>query len=280
MRARLAVILISTSSPVQFYHLPSIPTHVHRWTIPQTRKRPPRSLRISSAVRAIPFLHTIFLSNTHHEEITTHAGEVKHVSNQLIGLAVQPSSARTMSGIETISAGWIICNSWAGIAATFALAITQGGPVTLIYGPIIMFVLVGACAATLAELASVYPTAGGQYHWTSILAPKGWSRGLVSDRVLVCCGIGADCVRRAIAVVQRMSLRGSLSALASLLFSRSLYWAWQYSGIRIMLLSHGMRSCSIRLRMCWCWCTIYISCAVACGCTTSLVSTISHCVAV
>lgn len=63
-----------------------------------------------------------------------------------------------MSGIETISAGWIICNSWAGIAATFALAIAQGGPVTLIYGPIIMCVLVGACAVTLAELASVYPT--------------------------------------------------------------------------------------------------------------------------
>ena len=40
-----------------------------------------------------------------------------------------------------------------------ALAIAQGGPVTLIYGPIIMFVLVGACAASLAELASVYPTA-------------------------------------------------------------------------------------------------------------------------
>lgn len=85
-----------------------------------------------------------------------------------------------MSGLETISAGWIICNSWAGLAATVALAIAQGGPATLIYGPIIIFVLVGACAASLAELASVYPTAGGQYHWVSILAPKKWSRGLVS----------------------------------------------------------------------------------------------------
>jgi choline transport protein len=84
-----------------------------------------------------------------------------------------------MSALETISAGWIISNSWAGIAATFALAIAQGGPVTLIYGPIIMFLLVGACAASLAELASVYPTAGGQYHWVSILAPERWSRGLV-----------------------------------------------------------------------------------------------------
>ena len=78
----------------------------------------------------------------------------------LEGLVLQNEDARNMSGIETISAGWIICNSWAGITATFALAIAQGGPVTLIYGPIIMCVLVGACAISLAELASVYPTVG------------------------------------------------------------------------------------------------------------------------
>lgn len=52
---------------------------------------------------------------------------------------------------------------------------------TLLYGIMIIFVLGGACALTMAELASVYPTSGGQYHWTSILAPEGASRGLVRD---------------------------------------------------------------------------------------------------
>lgn len=108
----------------------------------------------------------------------------------LEGLILQNEDSRNMSGLETISAGWIICNSWAGIAATFALAIAQGGPVTLVYGPILMCVLVGACAVTLAELASVYPTAGGQYHWVSILAPKRWSRVLVGCSYLL--GKGAD----------------------------------------------------------------------------------------
>lgn len=32
----------------------------------------------------------------------------------------------------------------------------------LLYGIIIILVAVGCCTATLAELASVYPTAGGQ----------------------------------------------------------------------------------------------------------------------
>lgn len=85
-----------------------------------------------------------------------HQGQIQNV--HLEGLVLQNEDIRNMSGLETISAGWIICNSWAGIAATFALAIAQGGPVTLVYGPIIMCVLVGACAISLAELASVYPT--------------------------------------------------------------------------------------------------------------------------
>lgn len=86
-----------------------------------------------------------------------------------------------MTKLETISASWVICDSWAGVAGTIALAISQGGPVTLIYGPILTLFLVGACALSLAELASVYPTAGGQYHWTSILAPKRVNRGMVSN---------------------------------------------------------------------------------------------------
>ena len=85
-----------------------------------------------------------------------HQGQIQNV--HLEGLVLQNEEARSMRGIETISAGWIICNSWAGIAATFSLAITQCGPVTLVYGPIIMCVMVGACAISLAELASVYPT--------------------------------------------------------------------------------------------------------------------------
>ena len=104
-------------------------------------------------------------------------GQVQPLS--LEGLQLQSEGTRRMSHLETISVSWVICNTWAGVSATVSLAISQGGPVTLIYGVIAMFILGGACAMTLAELASVYPTAGGQYHWTSILAPKSTSRILV-----------------------------------------------------------------------------------------------------
>ncbi|KAB8261427.1 amino acid/polyamine transporter I [Aspergillus pseudonomiae] len=102
----------------------------------------------------------------------------------LDGLNFQPEGTRKLTPLQTISASWIICDSWAGVAATVALAIVQGGPVTLVYGLILIFFLVGACTLTLAELASAYPTAGGQYHWTSVLAPRPLSRALS-----YCCGV-------------------------------------------------------------------------------------------
>jgi hypothetical protein len=141
-----------------------------------------KNCKLSSDLdRCMPSFPNIPESTTDHLSTvpTTQVGTTQNLSLHLIGLNVRSEHTRDMSGLETISAGWVMCNSWAGIAATFALSIAQGGPVILIYGPIIMFVLVGSCALSLAELASVYPTAGGQYHWTSILAPKGYSRGLV-----------------------------------------------------------------------------------------------------
>ncbi|KIX07668.1 uncharacterized protein Z518_02322 [Rhinocladiella mackenziei CBS 650.93] len=58
------------------------------------------------------------------------------------------------------------------------VALLQGGPVTLIYGILISSIVFGCIALTMAELASVYPTAGGQYHFVSVLAPEKVRRGM------------------------------------------------------------------------------------------------------
>ena len=71
-----------------------------------------------------------------------------------------------------------ICNSWVAIATSLAIAISAGGSVTLLYGIICSCVVYACVGVSLAEMISVYPTPGGQYHFTSILASKKWSRGL------------------------------------------------------------------------------------------------------
>ncbi|KAK7420837.1 hypothetical protein QQZ08_010238 [Neonectria magnoliae] len=97
---------------------------------------------------------------------------------ELSRLGLSSHTKRDLSLINIIAVGWNVCNSWAAVAATMSLSIASGGPVTLLYGLLLVVVLNGSAAATMAEIASVYPTAGGQYHWTGILAPKKWSRGI------------------------------------------------------------------------------------------------------
>lgn len=98
----------------------------------------------------------------------------------LTQLGLEPKMQKNIGAFAILCSGFNICNSWVGLAATLVIGIEQGGSVTVLYGMLITLVALGCSAATLAELASVYPTAGGQYHWTSILAPKKANRILVS----------------------------------------------------------------------------------------------------
>lgn len=91
---------------------------------------------------------------------TQNEGETRTFALSNLGLSQQ--TERDISALDIIAIGWNICNSWLGVAATLALTIALGGSVTLIYGIVVCFVMVGCSGLTMAELASVYPTAGGQ----------------------------------------------------------------------------------------------------------------------
>ncbi|KAI2636960.1 putative amino acid permease [Hypomontagnella submonticulosa] len=62
--------------------------------------------------------------------------------------------------------------SWEAFAVTFQGGLINGGPSTLVYGLIFSFFGSLATAASLAEMASISPTSGGQYHWVALLAPS------------------------------------------------------------------------------------------------------------
>lgn len=88
--------------------------------------------------------------------------EQSHAFDELEALGFTQEVPRDISALGIICIGWNICNSWAGVAGTLALTIALGGSVTAIYGAIVCFVAVGCSGLTMAELVSVYPTAGGQ----------------------------------------------------------------------------------------------------------------------
>ena len=62
--------------------------------------------------------------------------------------------------------------TWEAVLFSNTTAMYNGGPVTLIYGFIFCWIGALTTAASLAEMASMAPTSGGQYHWGLMLAPS------------------------------------------------------------------------------------------------------------
>lgn len=79
--------------------------------------------------------------------------------------------------------------TWEGSLILFTTGLTNGGSAGLVYGYLLVWIGTIAVFTTMAELASMAPTAGGQYHWVWMLAPP-WCRKFLSYIMgwLVICG--------------------------------------------------------------------------------------------
>ncbi|KAK4684943.1 choline transport protein, partial [Tremellales sp. Uapishka_1] len=78
---------------------------------------------------------------------------------------------KNMSMLAIIGFGLEVSNGWSGISGTLLVGLEQGGAVTILYGLMFTGIMNLFIAMTLAELSSAMPSAGGQYVWSSILAP-------------------------------------------------------------------------------------------------------------
>lgn len=76
--------------------------------------------------------------------------------------------------------------TWEALSSVVAAALTSGGAPCLFYNYVLSFLGTIAVAVSLAEIASIWPTAGGQYHWVAELAPSkhrlaaSWFTGWIS----------------------------------------------------------------------------------------------------
>lgn len=57
--------------------------------------------------------------------------------------------------------------TWEALLGTIALALGNGGPSGLLYTYLASYIGFTAVIASMAEMASMAPTSGGQYHWVS-----------------------------------------------------------------------------------------------------------------
>ncbi|KAK7191822.1 hypothetical protein PSPO01_02271 [Paraphaeosphaeria sporulosa] len=78
---------------------------------------------------------------------------------------------RQFSWLSALGLGFSITNSWVGYLSCFGQNLKYGGPNSVIFGLIVAFVVQYTITLGLSELASAYPSSGGQYHYCFILAP-------------------------------------------------------------------------------------------------------------
>src|SRR6478736_10259590 len=79
---------------------------------------------------------------------------------------------RGMSGFSNFAVSFSIISILAGCITTYYLAMDAGGPLAINTGWLICGAFVLCVALAMAEICSVYPTAGGLYWWAGRLAQR------------------------------------------------------------------------------------------------------------
>lgn len=106
--------------------------------------------------------------------VTPPVPDDEHLLRQL---GYQPELARRMSGFSNFAISFSIICILAGGITSFHLGLCSAGGASLGLGWPLACLFSLAVAATMAQVASAFPTAGGLYHWGSMLGGRacGWA---------------------------------------------------------------------------------------------------------
>jgi amino acid transporter len=92
----------------------------------------------------------------------------------LHGLGYAQELLRTMGGFSNFAISFSIISILTGAVILYNLGLEMAGPAAVGLGWPLVTVFTLMIAATMAEIASAYPTAGGLYYWASKLRNKDW----------------------------------------------------------------------------------------------------------
>src|SRR3982075_297293 len=79
---------------------------------------------------------------------------------------------RKMSGFSHFAGSFTIISILSGCLTAYLFGMNTGGPAVIIWGWLAVGLVVTLVGLAMAEIASVYPTAGGLYYWSAKLGGK------------------------------------------------------------------------------------------------------------
>ncbi|KAI2629303.1 amino acid transporter [Hypomontagnella submonticulosa] len=118
------------------------------------------------------------VSTTGHAAVRAEVSDtdVGSADQLLVSLGYTPELSRNRSTLQVAFMSFVLASIPYGLATTLYYPLVGGGPVNIIWGWVAVSAIVLCVAASLGEITSVYPTAGGVYYQTFMLAPPQWRR--------------------------------------------------------------------------------------------------------
>lgn len=117
---------------------------------------------------------------THSLDASTQAqkGGTAHDTHDMTRMGKHQSLRRNFRFITIVGFVMVLQSTWESMLLAFQYGLINGGTAGVIW--VTVGVIVGALCmiASMAEMASMAPTAGGQYHWVSEFAPRSAQKGL------------------------------------------------------------------------------------------------------
>jgi amino acid transporter len=138
---------------------------------------------------------------------------------------------RSMGGFQNFAISFTIISILAGCLTSYYIGYSQGGPIAITWGWLIVGVACTFVAMAMGEIASTYPTAGGLYFWASKLGGPGWGwfTGWFNliGQIAVTAAIGFGCAI-------------FMTSLLNLWFSYPNSFGWIYFLYAIIMLGAGL----------------------------------------
>ncbi|CAG8898235.1 unnamed protein product [Penicillium egyptiacum] len=103
-------------------------------------------------------------------------GKQTTANGVLEALGYEPELVRNRSTLQVAFMSFVLAAIPYGLATTFIYPLIGGGPVNIIWGWLAVSLITLCVAASLGEVTSVYPTAGGVYYQTFMLSPPSYRR--------------------------------------------------------------------------------------------------------
>src|SRR5690242_2627731 len=158
------------------------------------------------------------------------AAQVDDVA-QLHRLGYAQELFRSMGGFQNFAISFTIISILAGCLTSYYIGFSQGGPVAITWGWLIVGVACTFVSLAMGEIASTYPTAGGLYFWASKLGSPGWGwfTGWFNliGQIAVTAAIGFGCAI-------------FMTSLLNLWFSYPNSFGWIYFLYGIIMLGAGL----------------------------------------